>query len=209
MERRERSNQQHNNTTSESTSAGIVIGEGESNRPQPSINREADRHIPTTNIIRIMRGVLPPHANISEDAAVAVQECVTRFIGHITKEANKRSNSDYRKTVNPEDLLAAMGSLGFDDYVGPLQTYLNKYRECSPMDRLPATVRRRRAAAQLLSSPTRVARLSPAPLPPPPPPADDIQALDPDEYIGLPEVIREYFLGNKSGGGGGEGSSQF
>ncbi|KAL8027074.1 hypothetical protein ABFX02_14G072100 [Erythranthe guttata] len=212
MERRGKSNQQHNNITSESTSAGIVIGEGESNRPQPSNNQEADRHLPATNIIRIMRGVLPPHANISDNAAVAVQECVTRFIGHITKEANKRSNSDYRKTVNPEDLMAAMGSLGFADYIGPLKIYLNKYRaqESGPMDRLPATVRRRRAEAQLLPSPTRVARLSPAPLPPPPPPppADDSQALDPDEYIGLPEIIREYFLGNKSGGGGG-GGSQF
>lgn len=34
-----------------------------------------------------------------------------------------------RKTINGEDILFAMSSLGFDNYVGPLKLYLNKYRE--------------------------------------------------------------------------------
>jgi hypothetical protein len=34
-----------------------------------------------------------------------------------------------RKTINGDDLLWAMSTLGFDQYGAPLQVYLNKYRE--------------------------------------------------------------------------------
>ena len=34
-----------------------------------------------------------------------------------------------RKTINGEDILFAMSSLGFDNYVAPLKLYLNKYRD--------------------------------------------------------------------------------
>lgn len=36
-----------------------------------------------------------------------------------------------RKTINGEDILFAMTSLGFDNYVEPLKLYLQKYREVS------------------------------------------------------------------------------
>ena len=34
-----------------------------------------------------------------------------------------------RKTINGEDILWAMNSLGFENYVEPLKIYLQKYRE--------------------------------------------------------------------------------
>lgn len=34
-----------------------------------------------------------------------------------------------RKTINGEDILVAMSTLGFDNYVEPLKLYLQKYRE--------------------------------------------------------------------------------
>ena len=34
-----------------------------------------------------------------------------------------------RKTINGDDLLWAMSTLGFDKYVEPLKIYLTKYRE--------------------------------------------------------------------------------
>ena len=34
-----------------------------------------------------------------------------------------------RKTINGDDLLWAMSTLGFDKYVEPLKIYLHKYRE--------------------------------------------------------------------------------
>ena len=37
--------------------------------------------------------------------------------------------AEKRKTINGEDILFAMSTLGFDNYVEPLKLYLQKYRE--------------------------------------------------------------------------------
>ena len=34
-----------------------------------------------------------------------------------------------RKTLNGDDLIQAMQRLGFDNYIQPLQIYLNKYKK--------------------------------------------------------------------------------
>ncbi|KAG7957904.1 hypothetical protein I3843_11G198900 [Carya illinoinensis] len=91
--------------------------------------REQDQFLPIANVIRIMRRILPPHAKISDDAKETIQECVSEFISFITGEANERCQREQRKTVTAEDLLWAMAKLGFDDYVEPLNMYLNRYRE--------------------------------------------------------------------------------
>lgn len=91
--------------------------------------REQDQYMPIANVIRIMRRILPPHAKISDDAKETIQECVSEYISFITGEANDRCQREQRKTITAEDVLWAMGKLGFDDYVEPLSVFLNRYRE--------------------------------------------------------------------------------
>ena len=43
--------------------------------------------------------------------------------------ASERCAQEKRKTINGEDILFAMSTLGFDNYVEPLKVYLQKYRE--------------------------------------------------------------------------------
>ena len=57
------------------------------------------------------------------------QECVSEFISFITSEASDKCLQEKRKTINGDDLLWAMSTLGFDKYVEPLKIYLAKYRE--------------------------------------------------------------------------------
>lgn len=44
-----------------------------------------------------------------------------------------------RKTINGEDILFAMTTLGFDNYVEPLKVYLQKYREATKGDNPPGS----------------------------------------------------------------------
>ncbi|KAJ7565439.1 hypothetical protein O6H91_02G061000 [Diphasiastrum complanatum] len=81
--------------------------------------REQDRFLPVANVSRIMKRALPANAKISKDAKETMQECVSEFISFVTGEA----------TVNGDDLLWAMSTLGFEEYVEPLKLYLQKYRE--------------------------------------------------------------------------------
>ncbi|XP_031119893.1 nuclear transcription factor Y subunit B-3-like [Ipomoea triloba] len=91
--------------------------------------REQDRFLPIANVSRIMKKALPANAKISKDAKETVQECVSEFISFITGEASDKCQREKRKTINGDDLLWAMTTLGFEDYVEPLKIYLQRFRD--------------------------------------------------------------------------------
>lgn len=43
--------------------------------------------------------------------------------------ASEKCQREKRKTINGDDLLWAMATLGFEEYIEPLKLYLQKYRE--------------------------------------------------------------------------------
>lgn len=96
---------------------------------EPNIVREQDRLLPIANVARIMKMAVPSNAKIAKDAKETVQECVSEFIAFVTSEASDRCQQEKRKTINGEDILWAMESLGFDHYVQLLKIYLQKYKE--------------------------------------------------------------------------------
>ena len=51
-------------------------------------------------------------------------------IGHeLMYRASDKCQKEKRKTINGDDLLWAMATLGFEDYIDPLKIYLTRYRE--------------------------------------------------------------------------------
>lgn len=76
-----------------------------------------------------MKKALPANAKVAKDAKETVQECVSEFISFITSEASDKCSREKRKTVNGDDLLWALSTLGFENYVEPLKAYLAKFRE--------------------------------------------------------------------------------
>ncbi|WCJ31785.1 Nuclear transcription factor Y subunit B [Euphorbia peplus] len=103
--------------------------------PNISESKEQDRFLPIANVSRIMKKSLPPNAKISKEAKETVQECVSEFISFITGEASDKCQREKRKTINGDDLLWAMTTLGFENYVGPLKVYLNNYRDTEEGDK--------------------------------------------------------------------------
>ncbi|XP_076900107.1 uncharacterized protein LOC143554143 [Bidens hawaiensis] len=91
--------------------------------------REQDRFLPIANISRIMKKALPANGKIAKDAKETAQECVSEFISFVTSEASDKCQKEKRKTINGDDLLWAMATLGFEDYIEPLKVYLSRYRE--------------------------------------------------------------------------------
>ncbi|XP_068491068.1 nuclear transcription factor Y subunit B-1-like isoform X1 [Phaseolus vulgaris] len=104
-------------------------GGEQSPRGSSSGAREQDRYLPIANISRIMKKGLPPNGKIAKDAKDTMQECVSEFISFITSEASEKCQKEKRKTINGDDLLWAMATLGFEDYIEPLKVYLARYRE--------------------------------------------------------------------------------
>lgn len=92
------------------------------------IVREQDRLLPIANVSRIMKKALPSSAKVSKDARETMQECVSEFISFITSEASDKCLQEKRKTINGDDILWAMATLGFEKYAEPLQRYLEAYK---------------------------------------------------------------------------------
>ncbi len=46
-----------------------------------------------------------------------------------TCRASDKCQREKRKTINGDDLLWAMSTLGFEEYLEPLKLYLSKFRE--------------------------------------------------------------------------------
>ncbi|KAL7150168.1 hypothetical protein ABFS83_05G091800 [Erythranthe nasuta] len=168
-----------------------AINVGDQNlAPPQDYRRKADLYMPMTNIVRILRRALPSHAKISDDAKDIIQECVSEFIFFVTNEANEKAHREYKTPIYPEDVIDAMASLGFNDYVEPLTVFLNKYRAEDPeraasiQVQLPMAMR---SAAQQPSA---------ASVAPPVPPLSQapIKWTPMSIYIRFPEVIRKYFL---------------
>ena len=91
--------------------------------------REQDRFLPVANISRIMKHVMPVDAKATKEAKECIQEGVSELISFITSEASDKCSKEKRKTINGDDVLWALGTLGFEHYVEPLRLYLERYRE--------------------------------------------------------------------------------
>ncbi|VDO18509.1 unnamed protein product [Heligmosomoides polygyrus] len=89
---------------------------------------DQERFLPIANVARVMKTMIPSSGKIAKDAKECVQECVSEFISFITSEANDKCMSEKRKTISADDLLEAINNMGFDNYVAPLQLFLERYR---------------------------------------------------------------------------------
>ncbi|KAJ3412786.1 hypothetical protein HDV05_000253 [Chytridiales sp. JEL 0842] len=111
------------------------MGKGDFINQEEDDLREQDRYLPIANVARIMKRALPDNAKIAKDSKECVQECVSEFISFITSEASDRCQLEKRKTINGDDILWAMQSLGFDNYADVLRVYLGKYRETTKVEK--------------------------------------------------------------------------
>lgn len=113
-----------------SGSGDIAIDTNHVSFSQP-FKRSPDEYLPIPSVIKIMRQVLPPHVEILDDSKEMMQECVSEFIAFVTRAANEKCHRDSRRIIKPEDILSALGSIGFEYYVQPLTIFLKKYRSDS------------------------------------------------------------------------------
>ena len=71
-------------------------------------------------------------ANIACQLSCLVTGCIMMpCVMHTVNpcRASDKCLKEKRKTINGDDLLCAMSTLGFEEYVEPLKLYLQKFRE--------------------------------------------------------------------------------
>ncbi|OLL21676.1 Nuclear transcription factor Y subunit beta [Neolecta irregularis DAH-3] len=91
--------------------------------------------LPIANIARIMKSTLPDNAKIAKDAKECIQESVSEFISFVTSEASEKCHNEKRKTINGDDIVFSLNTLGFEKYGDALKPYLEKFREANKNER--------------------------------------------------------------------------
>ncbi|KAJ1405100.1 hypothetical protein SESBI_26042 [Sesbania bispinosa] len=85
-------------------------------------------------VLRLVRGnktvTYPlPHQPDHEEGLAGEWEDCKGCQGHNAGMASEKCQKEKRKTISGDDLLWAMATLGFEDYIEPLKVYLARYRE--------------------------------------------------------------------------------
>lgn len=84
--------------------------------------------LPIANVSRLMKQSLPPTMKLSSDTKLLMQSCTQEFIALVTSEAQERADAQKRSTLNGDDVLYALGVLGFDEYEKLGRVWLSRYR---------------------------------------------------------------------------------
>eukprot|EP01083_Nonionella_stella_P185620 677274_1 len=86
---------------------------------------EADRLLPSANVIRIMRHSLPSGCKVSSEAKEVVLEATTELIGFITNHSiEEHMLKAKRKTLLHDDIIQSLNDLDLNIYSPPLNAYL-------------------------------------------------------------------------------------
>ncbi|CAL5055633.1 unnamed protein product [Urochloa decumbens] len=85
--------------------------------------------LPMANLVRLMRQAIPKGVKVSTSAKNLTHDCAVEFVGFVAGEASEIASVQHRRTISPEDFTSAFRTLGFDDYVEPMSTYIRRYRD--------------------------------------------------------------------------------
>ncbi|CAN6274610.1 unnamed protein product [Urochloa humidicola] len=85
--------------------------------------------LPMANLVRLIRRAIPKGVKVSTSAKHLTHDCAVEFVGFVAGEASDLASAQHRRTIAPEDFTRAFRTLGFDDYVQPMTTYIRRYRD--------------------------------------------------------------------------------
>lgn len=85
--------------------------------------------LPPFSLCRILRSRPRPPLKLTLPLSPSKLNSTQKLKKKKKKQASDKCQREKRKTINGDDLLWALSTLGFECYVDPLKAYLAKYRE--------------------------------------------------------------------------------
>ena len=72
--------------------------------------------LPRAAVNKMIKEMIP-NIRVSNDARELILTCCKEFIHLVSSEANDICNKQLKKTISPDHIIAALGSLGFTQYL--------------------------------------------------------------------------------------------
>lgn len=93
------------------------------------------------------RALLEEDVGIDSDAVDLIRDCVVEFISSLSCDALSIAASSGKRRVQGHDIINSLGAFGFDQYVPPVEVFLQKWhmhsnvcQECAKLFPIPADV---------------------------------------------------------------------
>ncbi|CZT22665.1 uncharacterized protein RCC_08370 [Ramularia collo-cygni] len=108
-----------------------------------------DLSLPKSMIARLAKGVLPANTQIHKDALLALHKSATVFVSYIASNSNDNAQAGGKKTILPQDVMAALKDAELEEFLPRLDAELKKYNEiqCDKRNAYRRKVKEEKAAA--------------------------------------------------------------
>jgi len=93
--------------------------------------------LPHASVARILKSKLPEGVSVSREAKQAFSKSAGIFILYLTAASNEFCKDSKRQTLSAKDILEALRSLDFGDFIEPLEVALDDLRESSNSRKKP------------------------------------------------------------------------
>ncbi|VEN42045.1 unnamed protein product [Callosobruchus maculatus] len=87
-----------------------------------------DLTLPNASVQKIIKEALPDNTNVGKDARLALSRAASVFVLYVTSQASNEAQKVNRKTLTKEDVINALKDLEFENFIEPLQTALEEYK---------------------------------------------------------------------------------
>ncbi|SMQ46865.1 unnamed protein product [Zymoseptoria tritici ST99CH_3D7] len=108
-----------------------------------------DLSLPKSMIARLAKGVLPANTQIHKDALLALHKSATVFVSYIASNSNDNAQAGGKKTISPQDVMAALKDAELEEFIPRLEAELKRYNEiqCDKRNTYRKKVKEEKAAA--------------------------------------------------------------
>ncbi|KAJ3289486.1 negative cofactor 2 transcription regulator complex subunit ncb2 [Rhizoclosmatium sp. JEL0117] len=100
---------------------------------------DEDVGLPKTTIAKIIQEHLPPDLWCAKETRDLITDCCLEFVHLISSEANEVCDKEQKKTITGDHVLAALKSLGFEDYIAEASEALVDHNKLSKERRKRST----------------------------------------------------------------------
>lgn len=83
---------------------------------------------PKATVNRLARAIIPDGGIISKDSSTAIQRSATVFVSYLLVHARQNAKRYDRKTIGPQDVLAALEQSEFSSFIPSVQQELDIYQ---------------------------------------------------------------------------------
>lgn len=91
-------------------------------------NGEDELTLPKTTVHKLITEMLPNDIACSKETREILIECCVEFIHLLASEANDVCEKESKKTIAAEHVIAALQSLGFDEYIPHIQAVFQDHK---------------------------------------------------------------------------------